>query len=438
MLVRSDITKSDFDAGAFHRAVERQVEGCRQRWWSASTDLPDLGDEVSWGRKRQNEARIDEFAASMEGELEQIPSEASERERWSRGLREDVRRIMADVLALSPTEQSLILSEDYFEATAEFTRRARAFDPNLRLGDLSQALRNVWIMHLFQRFLDRPVVCTDSIVAYSLLYPYTDNLLDDPQLSREAKGRFNRWLSRRLAGEEVAPENDHAAAIDRLVGLIEGEYSRTTHPEVFESLLAIHRAQGHSLDQHARKPRSPYEVDLLGISLCKGGTSVLADGWLVAGKLTPEEEEFCFAFGAFLQLADDLQDLRHDLRANHQTLFSHSARHSFLDALANRLVHFLDGVFAAPRFSAARFDPLKSLVRRSCLQLVFQSVGFHRGYFRTRYLNRLEKHSVVRFATLRKKTRTFLERYRHLDDRISSETSFASLLDTFAPTASPV
>ena len=42
-----------------------------------------------------------------------------------------------------------------------------------------------------------------------------------------------------------------------------------------------------------RRHAGPYEVDVLGISLEKGGTSVLADRYLVAGSLT-EAQGACF------------------------------------------------------------------------------------------------------------------------------------------------
>src|SRR4030067_480163 len=49
--------------------------------------------------------------------------------------------------------------------------------------------------------------------------------------------------------------------------------------------------------------------------------SVLANGYLVAGRLDPADEDFCFGFGTFLQLADDLQDVAEDADCGHRTLF---------------------------------------------------------------------------------------------------------------------
>lgn len=55
---------------------------------------------------------------------------------------------------------------------------------------------------------------------------------------------------------------------------------------------------------HSNKPLS--ELETLTVYLAKGGASVLADGYLVAGKLTKDQEYFLFGYGAYLQLLDDI------------------------------------------------------------------------------------------------------------------------------------
>jgi hypothetical protein len=62
------------------------------------------------------------------------------------------------------------------------------------------------------------------------------------------------------------------------------------------------------------------EIDVLAIGLEKGGTSILADGYLVGNTLSSAPAAFLFGWGAFLQLADDLQDVRLDGQAG---LFDH-------------------------------------------------------------------------------------------------------------------
>ena len=128
--------------------------------------------------------------------------------------------------------------------------------------------------------------------------PYTDNFLDDPAVPPEAKRAFNERLARRLDGEDLAPTGDRERAVYELVAMIERQFARARHPQVYESLSAIHRAQVRSLGL-LRRAASPYEVDVLGISFEKGGISVLADGYLVAGSLTPAQVEFSVSQKSF-------------------------------------------------------------------------------------------------------------------------------------------
>ena len=86
------------------------------------------------------------------------------------------------------------------------------------------------------------------------------------------------------ASPVVEPHNPHEAAVFRLIEKIENEYPRKDFPEIYASLLAIHAGQAKSLRQQGGlcilSPQA-----LLQISVEKGGSSVLADSWLVAGRL---------------------------------------------------------------------------------------------------------------------------------------------------------
>lgn len=365
----------------------------------------------------------------MESELLSTPGEDSlaSRRAWRDRLRQQLRDFGGNVMALGAAEREVIFSDAYFEATARFAREARAFDDELQIHDLSQALRNVWIMHLGQLLLDRELRFTRPIFAYSMLYPYTDNFLDEATASAAAKRSFCQRLERRLAGERLLPTSPHERSVFRLVGMIEEALPRERFSDVFQSLLAIHHAQTRSMRQDS-EPLC--EARILELSIAKGGASVLADGYLVAGDLEPEEVDFFFAYGVFLQLADDLQDVTADLQAGHQTLFSRRAQLGRpLDGLTNRLIHFLDDVLATRRFAHPRYAVLKSLIRNSCLQLIVQSAAGQPKYFSRRYRRTLERHSLTGFAYLRRNTRSLIERGRLVDEQLQRSAMVDSLFE---------
>jgi hypothetical protein len=150
-----------------------------------------------------------------------------------------------------------------------------------------------------------------------MLYPLTDNLLDDPRVEGGEKRAFNERFGRRLAGLTVSPGGPREAAVYRLVARIEEEFPRCDFADVFESLLAIHSGQVRSIEQQD-EPRLT-DSEIVSISCEKGGSSVLADLYLVTGGASFLEERFAFGYGVFLQLLDDLQDVGRDLAAGHPT-----------------------------------------------------------------------------------------------------------------------
>lgn len=407
---------------AFARTLAALQRQYADLWRSTPPTPPPAGD-VDRRRQRATEHETDRFVDAMEDEL-RAPS-------VSRGrLQRRIREFARDGLALPAAHRDVILSDAWFDGTAEFARRARAFDEGLALLDLFQALRNVWIMNLFQALLDRPVQLTSAMLGYSLLYPYTDNRLDDPDLSAASKRSFCGRLERRLRGEPLAEVDGHERAVFDLVAMIEEQYRRDAFPDLYLSVLAIHHAQERSLLLQSTPEN---EDEVLDVSVAKGGASVLADGYLVAGELTRDEADFCFGYGVVLQLMDDLQDVEEDLDARHTTLFTRSARQGTLDDLASRLHNFLDAVLdRSPRFADRRYDALKDLIRSHCSQLIVQSAAQHPRHFGPRFLGRLEGRSPVRFAYARWKRQELLRRFHKLDATLKRSGRLGSLFEALA------
>ena len=192
-----------------------------------------------------------------------------------------VKSIMTDFL-LKADKSKLIfdkpflkffMEEGYLEAAQEFIARTRTENPQLTSEEIFQALRNVWIMNSLQLCWGLPVEITPSVYAYSLLYPYTDNLLDNPDVKSDEKIEFNKRLSGVLNGDKLTPTTFIEEKVFSLVAQIESQYSRDSFPEVFDSLRFIHEAQIESVKQD--KDEQLANDEILRISFFKGGTSVL-------------------------------------------------------------------------------------------------------------------------------------------------------------------
>jgi len=325
-----------------------------------------------------------------------------------------------------------LFTAEALEGTRQFVREAKTFAPAITDQNLFQALRNLWVTHSVQLFLQTPITLSPAIFAYSLLYPWTDNCLDDPRLARADKIAFGNWLALRLVGATIAPRDLHAEQVSRLVGLIERLYPRAEFPEVYLSLRAIHQAQMQSLEQQV-PARTWDEEALLNLSIAKGGTSVLTDACLVRGWLAADEAEFMFAYGVLLQFMDDLQDLRDDLANGHTTIFTRQTRLGPLDAVTARLWAFTRKVLGSfSGFSSAQSGSVKSLIQDNLRLLLLQAVARNQEFYTPDFVMRLEAASPVRFAYFARQEKTLAGRYSRLSASIRQSRRIDSLFEMLA------
>ena len=282
----------------------------------------------------------------------------------------------------------------------KFVARARAFDPDLSDADIQQALRNLWVFNSIQCFLGKPVSLSPSSFAYSLLYPYTDNSLDRAGESEAEKQALLRWLSTQLRGHVAPPDGPRRGRIAALLGMIRKEHPPTRRSSVQQSLLAIHRAQTSARRLHGATSK-PTEHVLVPLTIEKGGTSVLVDGFL-ADRLNDREAETIFGYGVLLQLIDDLQDLQEDVDRGDSTPFTRAVRHGTLEGITNRLFNLVGIVAGKLRdLEDPREGHVSELVERSCTTLIQEAVARHAHLYRKGYLTMINSRTPVRLTYLR-------------------------------------
>lgn len=312
------------------------------------------------------------------------------------------RAFLQNVFDFETDQLEIILSDDFKNVSRDFFYKARMFGPELSPGNIYQGMRNVWIMNGLQLMKGVPVEITPSVFAYSMIYPYSDNLLDDPNISDAEKKEFSRRFNRRLHGEEVDPFNHTELQLFRLVGMFEEQFPRDEFPKVYESLYAIQQGQTRSLK--LINCNGLEESVVREICFEKGGASVLADGYLVAGKLTCEQERALFGYGIYLQLLDDIQDVKEDAQANTKTMFSCLEGTPDLSAFVNRTIHFGRKAMEELRcFKGTKMETMLRLMNRSIETMAVESVGLNPDSYSAEYLQKLEKFSPLRFEFIRQK-----------------------------------
>ena len=148
---------------------------------------------------------------------------------------------------------------------------------------------------------------------------------------------------------------------------------------------------------------SPYEKNILGISTEKGGTSVLADAYLVNGKLSMPEADFMFAYGTLLQFCDDLQDAKEDLQNGHMTIFSQTSENWPLDNITNALFDFSNKVIELDKgFITEESYKMKNFLKKNLTSLIFEAISQNYNLYSKEYIKAIEKYYPFRMSYTRK------------------------------------
>lgn len=385
--------------------IQKYTEDYAVAWNKSKPNFPFISHKFSLGEKQTRENILDQYIESAKalrrGKLDHKKLTEKEENLFVAG----TRNFLREGLDFTDHQLEVMFSDGLREVTRKFVKQARQFDSSLTFQDVFQALRNAWIMNGLQIVLGLPVKLTPSIFAYSLLYPYTDNLIDNPEITSIDKLIFSNNFYRCLDGQDCEPNNSLEQIIFALVALIEEEFPRSAYPEVYQSLIAIHEAQTRSI-QLIHSGNSLSEAETLKICIAKGGASVLADGYLVAGKLSKDQEYFLFGYGAYLQLLDDLQDAGEDRADGLQTVFSYSD--DFLEEKLNSTYWFGQQVMQnLSLFGGQHVEVFKSLMRKSMDLFIMEAIAQNPGFYTKEYASEMEAYSPFSFSYIQKQKEQF-------------------------------
>lgn len=387
--------------GDLANTIKQLTQKYVQLWWQTAADFPCFFKTYSPGEQKKIEKEISQVVEKFFAYMEQyLTPEDVNRIDFSQPI-DQAKTYLKKLSDLTGIHLNQTFVNGFIRSTQLFIDKVNRFDPAMAPENIYQALRNIWTTNTLQNYMNQEIGCSDAMFAYSMIYPYTDNVMDDVSMIRTRKIRFSENLKYRLEGQPYSRDcTETEKKLDALVSLIEAQFPRVEFPDVFQSLLGIYNAQARSLIQQ-EQDFSPYVIDILGISFEKGGTSVLADGYLVKGDLDECQQDYCFALGTFLQLADDIQDILMDKKNNHMTLFSQVAGKYPLDAIANKLCHYISLIVDNTLENPSRQD-LKQLLHKSFYFHIIEAVGKNRELYSDQYIKNLEAHFPFRFSFLKK------------------------------------
>jgi len=402
-------------------------------WENTPDTFPMHMDQFNSLQQKTKDVQMNTFADEIILLVKVFPNHNSDDlTQWGTAMKKLIYGCGRDIVGLDGSNMRLLLEEGFCEVTSDFIHEAREFDAGIKLDDILQALRNVWIMNCIQKLMGCKVETTPSIFAYSMLYPYTDNYLDAVSISAEKKRFVNNRFERRLAGEPLEARTAYESKLFGLVGMIEGQFARNKCPMVYRSLLDIQAAQNNSmLQQDKNMPGS--KLNILNISIEKGGASVMADACLIKGSLSMEEATFMFGFGVLLQLLDDLQDAAVDRSNGHHTIFSRPNTEGTPENSTNKLINFIRKVLDEDTCFASK-DALriKSMMNKSTMFLLLGAVACNNGMYSKNYLRKLENCSPLSFSYLKGFYKRIGREYGKLKIKLAVNSLEAPMAKAFA------
>jgi hypothetical protein len=384
--------------------LEKYVNDYTAHWEKSEPSFPFIARRYELSEKSSREKVLDQYLNSIKTLKKRRLSGKKLTPAEEHSFFSNTQNILCRALDFNAQQLGLMFSDEIKEVTRQFVKQARHFDDELSFQDIYQGGRNVWIMNGLQVVLGLPVKLSPSIFAYSMLYPYTDNLIDDPNINDLDKLIFSHNFHKRLEGQFPTPNSRAEAHIYRLVGMIEDEFPRAEYPGVYDSLIAIHDAQTKSL-QLMNDGSGLTETDVLKICLEKGGASVVADGYLVAGKLSKAQEYFLFGYGAYLQLLDDIQDVEEDGNAGLKTVFSKDT--ASLEYKINKTYWFGEQVMHSLPLLGGDLSIFQSLMRKSMDLFIIEAIAQNPEHYSQEYRSRMEAHSPFGFAYIQQQKEQF-------------------------------
>ncbi len=372
--------------------VKHSLELIKEAWLASSDAFPDYLTEVSSEQKQQNERYLQKVSEEFHRQTKRLPRLPFRRKSWRQKTLGLIFRVLyqENVIGIHHSLQQGEIDAFYQELT-DFIKELRCFCPELRFEEIGQGIRNYIVYAMFKIIHQINSGFSKAGFGYSMLYPFTDNYIDNNKRSPEEKLEYNQLIRDKILGNAIQPKNLHHHKTCDLLQAIASEYPRDKDDRIYTLLLMMLEAQEASL--HQQNQANMLTMDQrLDISLLKGGVSVLIDRFLVNRELTQADLVFYLGFGFFLQLADDLQDIDEDSKKGHQTLFTLNTSQEQEEKLVNKLLNFLHCIMEA---YCAENDTFKNFISASSDQLILSSLIGSKEFFSGEYRARIERYLPV-------------------------------------------
>ncbi len=385
-----------------------------EKWQASINTFPNFLTPVSAEDQRKNEYFLSHHIQKFQKLLKTYKNPCIPKFLWRKRWNALINSLLfkEPVIGIADTFSAETLNDMQHEFY-QFFQSASAFDEVMGMEEIGQAARNYLVYDVFTEIHELPHTMNPAILGYSMLYPYTDNYIDNPALSFEEKERYNQMIADRIIGKPIDIQDKYYQKTCDLLDSVTHFYEKEEKSDIQTGLLFMLDAQKKSLSQTRHEGQTLLtEDEIFRISSYKGGISVLIDRFYVPSKITPEDFIFYLSYGFFLQLADDLQDITEDRNTMRQTLFTIGSLDSndttkakkHHEETLNKLFHYLHTTMNEYPMHSIK---LKSFIEKNCYLLLIYSAYLSGENFSPKYLQQFIPYMPVSLPFIQNIKETF-------------------------------
>ena len=165
---------------------------CSELWWKSDRNFKLDMKKYTKEEKKNKEKNLDNYIDLIIKKISEFPKEDNKKEKWKDEFNNIIDKfIESEEEAFKLGIINKDMKDNFFYSTKMFIKKAREFEKDLSYMDIGQAMRNVWIINILQAAFGEKVQLSKAIFGYSMLYPYTDNYLDNINIEHIEKKNFN-------------------------------------------------------------------------------------------------------------------------------------------------------------------------------------------------------------------------------------------------------
>ena len=179
----------------------------------------------------------------------------------------------------------------------------------------------VWlVMGIWWQSLTSDIEYSPALCFICLAYIFVDHYFDDISIKKKDKKEFAEYCYKRLF-TKIKPYDLFSNKIDQVMTMMETEYSKENFLLTYNRLVYLYSIEMKSMKMQSKISKSPSEY--LQLTVEKGYSTLDTMMYLIyinnPEEIDQHKQNFFSLFGLFIQMADDLLDLKSDIKQKNYT-----------------------------------------------------------------------------------------------------------------------